>query len=207
MSRGLLRRRAALPLFLLALTAAACDGPAVPPPARAEVELLVAWTAETEDGFRVAAEQLFEAPLAELSGWSEEQLLRRDLALADEPFLRLHLMGRGEEIDASGVVEGAGGALTPLGDPPRELSPQARSLWLAYGGSEALEAEAYGRRSYLLRGSAPPEQEVLVWSRGDRRLELQKRSWTGKQRQEFLDPRLPEPEPAEPAPEEGGTDG
>jgi len=170
-----------------------------------ELQVLVAWTADREDGLRVAAEPLHEEALGSLTGWSEERLLRRELGLDGDGLMRLHLMGDRTALAGSGELEAADGArYRGLGAPPEGLSPRARSLWLVLGESGAYEdLEAAGRRSFLLRGPAgagpSPDQALMVWTRDGQRLELQRRSWTGKQRQEYLDPAPPRSaDPVEP---------
>ncbi|MBL7008552.1 MAG: hypothetical protein ISR76_06100 [Planctomycetes bacterium] len=190
----MIRTSSLLPLVLLS----ACGGRGEDSGQKVEIQVLVAWTAETEDGLRIAAEPLSDEPLASLTGWSEERLLRRELRLGDEDLLRLHVMGEGAAAEGCGEVRGVeGGRFVGLGDPPAALSAQARSLWLALGHTEALAGDGPGRRSFLLHAAegAGAEDPVLVWTSGDRRLELQRRRWTGKERQQFLDP--------SPAPESG----
>ncbi|RMH02115.1 MAG: hypothetical protein D6702_09505 [Planctomycetota bacterium] len=178
-----------LVFLALLLSASACGEEPVPSPPAA-VHLRRAWTGEAGDGLRVVLEALPHAELEAATGWSEAALLRREFGLGDEVLLELHLIGPVDRLGDPGTVSGSRGEPIgrPLGPPPPGLDPQARSLWLALAGGRALPTAGTARRSFLILAPSLPDGERLSWSRGGERLDLVARSWTGRERQDFLTP-------------------
>lgn len=163
------------------------------------VQVQLAWAASTEDGLRILAEPLFAPEAAPVEGFREETMLRRRLGLQGR-LLRLHLIGEGDQLLNPGELRyGQSGRFLPLGEPPADLGPRDRLLWVGVGRSGTAEGSdspipspALQRRSFLMtekeKGEGELPEIILRWSAADREVALQAHQWTPKERRQFLEP-------------------
>jgi len=176
---------------ILLVLAAGCGGRPEPSAVETGAEVRRAWVGEdAERGLRVIAEPL-PVPSADpaFAPYREEEILKQRLGLPEEEhLLRLHLLGPPAEIREPGGLRSPEGVWKALGAPPAGLSPDRRLLWITLGAGGSGTAPEAGLRSFLLRGARLPEGEEVEWERDGRRLRLEARSWTDRERRAFLDP-------------------
>ncbi|TAH36320.1 MAG: hypothetical protein EYC70_10960 [Planctomycetota bacterium] len=185
------------------LALGACGAEAAPPqPDLHRVEARLAWAGEDGKGLRVLAEALPEPAAGVRATTREEDMLRGALRLDPErELVRVHLVGAAAELTSSGHLEDESGKrFLPLPDPPGDLDPRARNLWLglANGGPQPDPAlPGAQRRSFLLLGEdgqtrlpAPQTQGAasLRWERNEEHVMLEAQRWNERQRREFLEP-------------------
>lgn len=151
------------------------------------------WTGGQGEGPFVLVEELDRPANAKARIGGEEGLFRRTFQLPEDlRLLRVHALG-------VGVVEGPGQVLvdgvvyTPLGDPPEDADDRARLYWYSVTrGAQEFQDDPGGitRVSHLVAADQAPAvtfESKLQWQRGDLRMDLVARDWTGPQRRSFLD--------------------
>jgi hypothetical protein len=181
-SRG---RRAGVLAAALALAAACSPAVSAPDETSARPVAREAWTVEDHTtGVRVLLEPLTPAAATAPVAVSEEELLARVVPLGPgQVWFRVHELGAAAT-GAAGRVTRAGAALAA---PPlrAQAALRDRLLYLALvrGGEAATGVDP--RRIRLLAGDARGDG-AFVWERDGLRLELRARSWTDRERADFL---------------------
>jgi len=152
-----------------------------------DFEETIAWVGESANGLRVVAEPVFRHLMSQKNNYDEDRMLREQFALAsDTRFVRVHLVGNGADLTGPGILGGADSPFVQL-QKPEQLSARGQNLWSALvEGGPMPAADIVSRRSFLLKASADYDQQLLSWELGDNKLELERKSWRGRERQQFL---------------------
>jgi len=173
-------------LALIALSAACAPAASAPGAGVTQETTRTAWTAEDAvSGARIVFEPLAAAwPTAPASVSEVELLLRVAMIPAGQTWYRVHELDFADHTLAGRVSDGGG--VDYGAPPPRPNATQReRLLYLALVEGASQVSGVRSRRTRLVAGPTL-ESGALSWQSEGMRLELQQRSWSGRERAEFL---------------------
>ncbi len=155
-----------------------------------------AWAGIADDGLRVIVEPIAETIHAKPAIASEVDLLRETLAIdPNQQLLRVVLKPDGDSgLPAErGTVRVGGIEYAPMEVMPEGLDAQGRLIWnsVVTGGRDLVPAEGELQHwSYLLLATSPAlpnPQDKMSWHSKAFSVDLQSKSWSEAERQNFLD--------------------
>jgi hypothetical protein len=151
------------------------------------------WIGGSDPGPYILVERMDRPAIGAASLGGEEGVFRRIFSLPEDTrLLRVHILHDDPTLGL-GAIEVDGTTYLPLQDPPEDADDRARLYWysVARGANDFQEDSArITRVSHLVaaeNASAPVDTAKLQWRRGDLRIDLVARTWTGPQRRSFLD--------------------
>lgn len=163
------------------------------PLAATTVPNVAMWSGGQGEGPYILVEEMDRPAVGAAIIGGEEGVFRRAFSLPeDTQLLRVHIL-RDDPTLGLGAIQVDQATFLPLEEPPEDADARARLYWysVARGALDFQEdATSITWVSHLVAAEhVPPvaRSAKLQWRRGDLRIDLVARDWTGPQRRSFLD--------------------
>lgn len=154
---------------------------------------MLMWSGGQGEGPYILVEQMDRPAVGAAIIGGEEGIFRKIFSLPeDTQLLRVHILEDDPNLGLGAVQVGQTSYL-PLKEPPEDADTRARLYWysVARGAQDFQEdAASITRVTHLVAAEKAPPVDAsakLQWRRGDLRIDLVARDWTGPQRRSFLD--------------------